>query len=62
MTEKKANKGFLRGIRQEFKKIVWPTKKELINSTIVVLTSIIIIAAFIKVVDEIIRFLLNLAV
>jgi len=62
MTEKKANKGFLKGIRHEFKKIVWPTKNELVNSTIVVLISIAVIAGFIKIVDEIIRFLLSLAV
>jgi preprotein translocase subunit SecE len=27
---------YLRGVRQELKKVVWPTRSELINNTIVV--------------------------
>lgn len=61
MTEKKAKKGFFKSVRSEFKKIVWPTKEELVNSTIVVLISLVVVSAFIKLIDELIRFLLNLA-
>lgn len=60
MTEKK--KGFFKGIRQEFKKIIWPTKDETVNSALVVFTSIIAVSVVIKIIDEILRFLLNLVV
>ena len=39
-TENKQEKGlfaFLRGVRQELKKVVWPTKEELTTDTIVVI-------------------------
>ena len=60
MTERK--KGFLKGIRQEFKKIVWPTKEETMNSALVVFASLAAVSVFIKIIDEILRFLLNLVV
>ncbi len=60
MTEKK--KGFFKGIRQEFKKIIWPTKDETVNSALVVFASIIAVSVVIKIIDEILRFLLNLVV
>ena len=39
-TENKQEKGlfaFLRGVRQELKKVVWPTREELTTDTIVVI-------------------------
>lgn len=60
MTEKKRG-GFLKGIRSEFKKIVWPTKKELTNAFIVVIVSLITVSVTIWVLDTIIRFLIGLA-
>lgn len=36
-------KGFFKGIKSELKKVVWPTKNQLINNTILV---ILLIAAF----------------
>ncbi len=62
MTEKKKKQGFFKGIKQEFKKIVWPTKDETVNSAIVVFTSLIVVSVVIKLIDEILRFLLNLVV
>lgn len=64
MTERKSNKkkGFLKGIKSEFKKIVWPTKKETINATAVVLVSLVVMSVLIKVIDVILRFFLSLAV
>ena len=42
---------FIREAIAELKKVVWPTKKDLKNSTIVVITTIIIASIFIGLVD-----------
>ncbi|NLW52379.1 MAG: preprotein translocase subunit SecE [Tissierellia bacterium] len=62
MTERKSKKGFFKGIKSEFKKIVWPTKKETITATSVVLAGLVVMSAIIKVIDVVLRFFLNLAV
>lgn len=63
MSENKPNKGgFFKGIKKEFKKISWPTKNELVNSTIVVLVSLIAVATVIKLIDLGLNSLLKLAV
>lgn len=36
-------KGFFKGIKSELKKVIWPTKKQLINNTVLV---VLLIAAF----------------
>ena len=47
------NKGlqFLREVKVELKKVVWPTRKQTLTSTIVVLILTMIIATFLGVVD-----------
>ena len=50
---------FFRGVKAELKKVVWPTKKELINYTIVVFVATLFIAALIYVVDAIFAQLFN---
>ena len=54
--EKKAKKenGFfkaLRDLKGEFKKIVWPSKKQVINNTLVVLAAILVAGLFIWGID-----------
>jgi len=44
-------KNFFREVRAEFKKVVFPTREELIGSTWVVIISSIIVAVFLGVVD-----------
>jgi preprotein translocase subunit SecE len=44
-------KNFLKEAIAELKKVIWPTKKELKNSTIVVITTIIIASIFIGLID-----------
>ena len=36
--------GYLRGVRQEFRKVVWPTRQELISYTIVVIATCTVFA------------------
>ena len=51
---------FFRGVKAELKKVVWPTRKELINYTIVVFLVTIFIALLIL--CYLMRFLLNLLI
>lgn len=44
---------FFREVKAELKKVVWPTKKELINSTIVVFIAVALVALVIGIVDSI---------
>lgn len=70
--EKKQKVGFLkkmtryfRDLRGEYKKIVWPTKKQIINNTLVVLAAVIIMGVFVAGLDAvlglIVRFVLQQA-
>ena len=47
------NKGvqFLREVKVELKKVVWPTRKQTLSSTVVVIILTVIIASFLGVVD-----------
>jgi preprotein translocase subunit SecE len=44
---------FLREVRQELKKVDWPTRQELIAYTIVVLVSVVVLTSFVFVLDYI---------
>ncbi|MBR2274206.1 MAG: preprotein translocase subunit SecE [Alphaproteobacteria bacterium] len=44
---------FLRQVKQEVKKVTWPTKKDVVRATIMVITIVAIAAAFFFVVDSI---------
>ena len=49
--KKKENKGglkeYFKGIKLEMKKVVWPTKKQLLNHTLVVIAALIIVGLII---------------
>ena len=51
---------FFRGVKAELKKVVWPTRKELINYTLVVFLVTIFIALLIYVFDAIFAQLINM--
>lgn len=59
---KKPNKvlKFFRDLISETKKISWPSRKTVINNTIVVIVSILVIGIFIWVLDALLAFLLGL--
>ena len=50
-------KGFIKGVKAELKKLVWPTKKQLINSTLLVLVLVIALSAIILGFDVILEFI-----
>lgn len=52
-------KGFLKGVRAELKKVVWPTKKQLLNNTLMVLALVAAFAVVILGFDMILDFLSN---
>ena len=47
----KAAKQFFREVRVELKKVTWPSRKETIASTSVVLVTVILVAFFLGIVD-----------
>ena len=48
---------FLKESREELRKVVWPGKEEVLNSTIVVLVTVIVISLFLFTVDNAFDFL-----
>ncbi len=49
-------KGFFKGVKSELKKVVWPTKKQLINNTILVVGLVVIFSAIILGADILLEF------
>ena len=47
------NGKFVREVRSELRKVVWPTKKELVNYTIAVFIAVILISVIIGIVDTV---------
>ncbi len=43
---------FIKEVRVEFSKVSWPSRDELVQSTVVVIVVSLIVAAFIAVVDQ----------
>ncbi len=52
--------GFLKEVRVESRKVTWPTREELWESTMVVLVTVAIISCFIAVVDQAMSVLVRL--
>jgi preprotein translocase subunit SecE len=52
--------GFIKEVRVESTKVTWPSRKELRESTIVVVVAVSFIAVFIGLADRILAFLLNM--
>lgn len=62
MSTERNKPGLIKGMRQEFKKITWPSKNEVIRSTTVVLGALVAISIIIKLLDLLFRFLLSFTV
>ena len=56
--KKKGNKivRFFKEVKSELKKVVWPTKKQIINNTLIVFAAVAVIGVFIWVLDLIFQF------
>ena len=56
MSEKKTQKkSWFKGVKAEFKKIIWPDKKTLAKQTAAVVTVSVVLGAIISVVDFIVQ-------
>ena len=53
---------FLRDVRIEMKKVIWPSRQEVINYTVVVLVTVTVVSTFILVMDLILSRLLHLII
>lgn len=53
---------FLKGVRSEFKKIIWPTKQEAIKYTVIVIIACIIVSIIVYLLDLVFANLLSLIV
>ena len=64
MAEGKSGKisDFLNGIKAEFKKIVWPTKDDIVKETVAVISSSIVLGIIISILDFIFKILLNFVI
>lgn len=51
---------FVKDVRLESAKVSWPTREELRDSTVVVVITVLLVAAFIGVVDRILTFSVDL--
>jgi preprotein translocase subunit SecE len=51
---------FVKDVQLESAKISWPTREELRDSTVVVLTMVVMIAIFIGIVDRVLTFAVGL--
>ncbi|MFH1776188.1 MAG: preprotein translocase subunit SecE [Candidatus Omnitrophota bacterium] len=55
-------KGYFQEVGQELKKVSWSTKDELINSTIVIIVSVALLAVFVWIFDLIFSFLMKIII
>ncbi|KXO16297.1 preprotein translocase subunit SecE [Peptoniphilus sp. GNH] len=53
--DKQSNGKYLRGVKSEFKKVVWPTKKQVANYSSIVIVAIILFSILLSVLDFIIN-------
>lgn len=62
MADKKENAiaKYFKGIKSEFKKITWPSFKQIVNNTATVIISVIVVGLFIFVLDTIFGAIPNL--
>ena len=51
---------FIKEVQVEFSKISWPNRQELRDSTLVVILTVVIVSAFIGVVDQLLNVLVHL--
>ncbi len=55
-TENPQKKSFFKGLKSEFKKIVWPDKKTLTKETTAVVVISVILGIIISIIDLVIKF------
>ena len=54
--EKAKKKSWFKGLKAEFKKIIWPDKKTLVKQTVAVITCSVILGVIIAVIDALVQY------
>ncbi len=49
-------KGFIKGVKSELKKVVWPTKEQLVKSTTMVILLVVVFAVIILGLDMLLEY------
>ena len=62
MAEKEEKTGFVRGLKSEFSKIIWPGKETLAKQAVAVTVISIVIGAVIAVLDMVMQYAINLII
>ena len=52
-------KRYFRELRSELKKVVWPSKRQMVNNTLIVLACVVLVGVFIWVFDAIAGLVVN---
>lgn len=60
--EKAPKKDFIKGLKAEFNKIIWPDKETLTKQSVVVIVATIVLGIVIALLDLIIKFGLNIII
>jgi len=50
---------YFRDLKAEFKKIVWPSKKQIINNTLVVIVVVVVLGALIAALDSVLALIVQ---
>ncbi len=58
--EKKEKGGFFKNLKLEFKKIIWPTKKDVAKKTVLIIVVTIILGVLVRLLDTGIQALIGL--
>ena len=56
MSENTQKKSWFKGVKAEFKKIIWPDKKTLAKETVAVVSVSVVVGAIIAVIDFLIQY------
>ena len=54
--EKQKKKSWFKGLKAEFKKIIWPDKKTLVKETVAVIVCSVLLGGIIAVIDVLIQY------
>ncbi len=50
---------FVRESRDELKKVAWPEREEIVNFTIIVIVTVVLVSLFLGMIDQILMFIMK---
>lgn len=57
--EKQKRPGFFKGVKSEFKKIIWPDKKATLKQSVAVVAISVVVGVIIAIIDYIVKYGVN---